>query len=68
MANPYAVKIKDANNVIRLEGVADFYVAGNTPLDPTLPAVINAAALPTADPHVVGQVWSNAGVLTVSAG
>jgi hypothetical protein len=24
--------------------------------------------LPTADPHFVGQVWSNAGVLTVSAG
>lgn len=25
-------------------------------------------SLPTADPHVVGQLWSNAGVLTVSAG
>jgi len=24
--------------------------------------------LPTADPHVAGQVWNNAGVLTVSAG
>lgn len=24
--------------------------------------------LPTADPLVAGQVWSNAGVLTVSAG
>jgi hypothetical protein len=24
--------------------------------------------LPTADPHVVGQLWSNSGVLTVSAG
>ena len=35
---------------------------------PTLPAVVNAAALPTANPHVVGQIWSNAGVLTVSAG
>jgi hypothetical protein len=23
---------------------------------------------PTADPHVVGQVWNNGGVLTVSAG
>jgi hypothetical protein len=22
----------------------------------------------TSDPHVVGQVWSNAGVLTISAG
>lgn len=24
--------------------------------------------LPTADPHVVGAIWNNAGVLTVSAG
>ncbi|MGF6433476.1 hypothetical protein [Bradyrhizobium elkanii] len=24
--------------------------------------------LPTADPHVVGQLWANSGVLTVSAG
>jgi hypothetical protein len=24
--------------------------------------------LPTADPHVVGQIWSNSGVVTVSAG
>jgi hypothetical protein len=24
--------------------------------------------LPTADPHVLGQIWSNAGVLTMSAG
>lgn len=24
--------------------------------------------VPTSDPHVVGQVWKNSGVLTVSAG
>ncbi|SEC58785.1 hypothetical protein SAMN05519104_1666 [Rhizobiales bacterium GAS188] len=35
-------------------------IAGYVPL--------NASGLPTADPHVVGQVWRNAGVLTVSAG
>jgi hypothetical protein len=29
---------------------------------------LNASALPTANPHVVGEVWSNAGILTVSAG
>lgn len=33
-----------------------------------LGASVNAAALPTADPHVVGRVWANSGVLTVSAG
>lgn len=26
------------------------------------------AGIPTADPHVAGQVWSNSGVLTISAG
>lgn len=32
----------------------------------TLAAMV--AGLPTADPHVVGALWKNAGVLTVSAG
>lgn len=26
------------------------------------------AGLPTADPHVAGELWSNSGVLTISAG
>lgn len=26
------------------------------------------AGLPSADPHVVGELWSNSGVLTISAG
>lgn len=34
----------------------------------TLPAVTSGANLPTADPHVVGRLWSNSGVVTVSAG
>lgn len=29
---------------------------------------INMTALPTSDPHVVGRLWSNSGVVTVSAG
>lgn len=37
-------------------------------LGSVLGASINASALPTADPHVAGRVWSNSGVLTVSAG
>lgn len=32
------------------------------------PAAWNVAGVPTADPHVVGRVWANSGVLTVSAG
>jgi hypothetical protein len=30
--------------------------------------VIKLTGVPTADPHVVGQLWANSGVLTVSAG
>lgn len=37
-------------------------------LGAVLPAVINAAALPTADPHSTGSLWVNSAVLTVSAG
>lgn len=32
-----------------------------------LPAVVDASALPTSDPSVVGQVYNDSGVLTVSA-
>lgn len=31
-------------------------------------AVVDGSALPTADPGVAGQLWNNAGVVTVSAG
>lgn len=34
----------------------------------TASGVVKFTGLPTADPHVVGELWSNAGVLTVSAG
>jgi hypothetical protein len=30
--------------------------------------VVLVSGLPTADPHVAGQLWTNSGVLTVSAG
>lgn len=33
-----------------------------------VPVVVNAANLPTADPHVAGQLWASTGVVTVSAG
>lgn len=32
------------------------------------PIQTNATCLPTADPHVAGQLWNNSGVVTVSAG
>lgn len=31
-------------------------------------AALTLSAIPTADPHVVGRVWANSGVLTISAG
>ena len=36
--------------------------------DLTASGTVILSGLPTADPHVVGQLWSNSGVLTVSAG
>ena len=36
--------------------------------DLTASGTVIFSGLPTADPHVVGQLWSNSGVLTVSAG
>lgn len=51
---------------------ATFAIA--TPATPvyTRPSVltspVDASSLPTADPHVVGQLWSNANVVTRSAG
>jgi hypothetical protein len=31
-------------------------------------ASVSMTNLPTADPHVIGRIWSNSGVMTVSAG
>ena len=36
--------------------------------DLTVADVVIFSGLPTADPEVAGQLWSNSGVLTVSAG
>lgn len=33
-----------------------------------LPALVDGAALPTVDPAIAGRLWSDSGVLTVSAG
>lgn len=39
-----------------------------TATDLSASGVVILSDLPTADPEVVGQLWNNAGVLTVSAG
>lgn len=72
----FPVNIEDGTGQIRIEGTASF---GGSPAPAatasptftgtvTLPAVVMAADLPTADPTNAGQLWSNAGVVTVSAG
>lgn len=48
-------------------------VGGTTPApatvtDLTASGTVILSGLPTSDPGVAGQLWSNAGVLTVSAG
>lgn len=34
----------------------------------TVTGTVTFSGLPSADPHVIGELWDNAGVLTVSAG
>lgn len=41
---------------------------GNITLTVSADGGLVAIGLPTADPHVAGQVWSNSGALTVSGG
>lgn len=45
-------------------GTGDATLAGNNVWTGT----VKMTTLPTADPHSAGQLWNNAGVLTVSAG
>ena len=56
-----------AGNIVKFvanQQIADSGVSVASPSYRTL----TLTNLPTADPHVAGQVWSNGGVLTVSAG
>lgn len=66
MAVSFTGAVEDTDKSIRLQGTIDFG-------GPSQPVAINAGVvilpgLPAADPHVVGQLWNNAGALTVSAG
>lgn len=65
------------NGPVRSEnGFKDITVAANTGIETTnfsitydgSNSVVIFSNLPTADPAVAGQLWSNSGVLTVSAG
>ena len=65
------------NGPVRSEnGFKDITVAANTGIESTnisitydgTNSVVILSDLPTSDPSVAGQLWSNSGVLTVSAG
>ena len=48
--------------------VTSTFGAATSITDLTAAGIVKFTGLPTADPHVVGELWSNSGVLTVSAG
>jgi hypothetical protein len=55
-------------------GGAIWHVGGTLELGNSIVIAVNAggvpvwSGVPTADPHVVGALWANTGVLTLSAG
>ncbi len=44
------------------------FLANGQIRDIGLATAVMVSGLPTSDPHVVGQLWTNSNVLTVSAG
>lgn len=59
----YPAVVTDANGNETTGEVLTFTDSTNQPL-----GLSDGAILPTADPHVVGALWANSGVVTVSAG
>lgn len=69
---PYTAGQLIWNSGVLYRAKADFtsgssFVASNWDVAVTL-AAVSGTGTPTADPHVAGQLWANAGVVTVSAG
>lgn len=50
------------------ETITSTFGAATSITDLTASGVVILSGLPTSDPAVAGQLWSNSGVLTVSAG
>lgn len=65
---PKGCLVLDINAGVIYQNTGTIDVPVWTVFGSVLPAVASGAALPTADPQVVGQLWANAGVVTVSAG
>lgn len=60
----YPATFTDASGLERFDGRINYTDASSQPLPATLPAAVNAAALPTSNPGP-GLLWSNSGVVTV---
>ena len=56
--------VKSDNGFIGAVAATTIVATGNA----TLPGTANVIVIPTADPHVAGAIWNNAGTLSVSAG
>lgn len=54
--------------VVSTNGFTGDVTGDVTAADVTATGTVILSGLPTSDPNVAGQVWSNSGVLTVSAG
>lgn len=82
--NALPAQVQRENGVLTFDSsgqptVSKTLVAGGTTVSAPLVPVVTAASLitalenlfagiPTSNPHVVGQLWSNSGVVTISAG
>lgn len=82
--NPLPAEAQRANGVMTFDAngqptVSKTLAAGGTTVSSPMVPVVTAASLitalenlfagiPTSNPHVVGQLWSNSGVVTISAG
>lgn len=67
MATSYPGSITDNNSQERIGGTIMFTDDTDQP-GSVLPAIVDASNLPTSDPGVAGQLYSDSGVLTASAG
>jgi hypothetical protein len=65
----YATKVYKEDGGDKMTVVAGGSIQiGNALFSVNAAGKLLVTGLPTADPHVVGQLWANSNVLTVSAG
>lgn len=69
---PWLGGVNDEGTAAPIAVIAAAFLAENgtieIPQQPIQSAAVAADIIPVADPHVAGQLWKNAGVITISAG